>query len=537
VAFAYDEFAAGAPQWYGEVIAALAKEDVATAAKVAEGALAKKRELASLLATVAVKLASGGGAKPLAEEAVEISKGKEKAAALHYLAKVCYQEKSYDDAEKAASEALDLYKSASNKLGEASVLSTKAMMTVPASEKTLELANEALALFKAAKDTKGTASVLYTTIVLKLAEGKSNQALNVAEELVRLLADASDSSGQALALCKTAEIQLDLGALQDALSKASEAVELGAKLGDVKIKANSLNTVGKILGKAGMFDDANKAVNASLSLCRDNKDKMGMASALCMAASISAMHSEYSQAAYKLEKAAGIYKQLDDKKKEAQTLESVAQMQMKNFYAADDPSEPAALCEKAMKIYAELESDVSPEAGYCLQTFAFALIASGRKEEGIEKAKEALSVFEELMDGAGEASALATLAQVYWELKDKAEASKLAERAVSVAEEAGALGEAAFAKELATEYGGGKKKDDNAFAMTDSSGSVIRSSWIGLYVHGVEHVIFDGFTVRGVVEQKKSAKSASGSSKMELDEETAGPTTTLTHSLDFQSLS
>lgn len=535
VAFAYDEFASGAPQWYGEVIAALAKEDVSTAEKLADEALAKKRELASLLATVAVKLELGAGAKPFADEAVEISKGKDKAVALHYRAKVLYQEKSYDDAEQAASEAIELYKSAGNKLGEASVLSTKAMMTIPASEKTLELANEALALFKEAKDTKGMASVLYTIIGLKLTEGKSNQALNVAEELVRVLVGASDSFGQALGLCKTAEIQMDLGALQEALGKASEAVELGAKLGDVKIKANSLNLVGKILGKAGMFDDANKAVNASLSLCRDSKDKVGQASALVMAASISAMHSEYSQAAYKLDKAAGIYKQLGDKRKEAQTLESLAQTQLKSFYNADDPSEPAALCEKAMKIYTELEMDVSPETGNCLQTFAFALLASDRKEECVEKGKEALSVFEELMDSAGEASALATLAQISWESKDKQEALRLAEKALSVAEQADARGEAEFARELVTKYGGSKISTNEAKGDLTAGQT---SSSIYTYVYGQSHVLFNGFTMRGVVAPAAKAPKGSSSSKGFIeDEEPAGPTITLTYSLDFQSLS
>lgn len=537
VSFPYDEYAAAAPQWYKEVVKALSTDDVTTAKKLAEEALGKKRELASLLAMIAVHLESSSvlAAKPLADEAVEIAKGKDKAAALHYLAKVCYKEKNAEDAEKAASEALALYKGASNKLGEASILNTKALNS--SSTEALELANEALAVFKEKKDLKGTASVLSTIIQLKLAEGKSSQALNVAEELVRLFADGPDL---ACALLYTAKIQMDLDMLQDALSKAQAAMDAVVKAGDAKMKASALLLVANIFGKAGMFDEAHKAATTSLNLCRDSKDKAGQAAALCMAATVSDLQQEFGQAAYKLEKAASIYKQLDDKKQEAQSLESVAQMQMKTFWSLDDSSEPALHCEKAMKIYTDLGEELSAAAGYCLQTYAFALIASKRNEEGLEKATDALSVFEESMDQVGEASALATLAQIYWDLKDKTKAKTFAEKSKKVADEAGDVDGVRFAKGLLDTYDPKKKQDSKEAAaggMTDSSGAIIRSTWIGLYIWGKEHVLFDGFTVRGVREQpKKGPKSASSSKMLELEETAEVAKGSLTHSFDFQAL-
>lgn len=544
--FGYDEFAAKAPQWYKAIATALHNDNLQEGKKLAEEQFGKKRDLASVLAMVNVYLTSGDAynAKPLVEEAMELAKGVEKAAALHAQGKLLAMEKDYDEASKSFSQAAEIYKGAQNKTGQASVLNSKALLIKPTLldfevEPFMDIANEALTMFKDAKDTQGTASVLDTIVQLKLQEGKVSHALNVAQEMAKVYIQAKDPLGEANAVMRMAEIYKLDDQLQEALNKTQEAYQMYVTAGDQRKKTTAINKMAHILAMAGSFNDAHKAANASLSLCRELRDKRGQAATMCLMGTICDSEREYSKAAYKLEKAAAIYKQLEDKKEEALTLDSIAQMQLKAFWAVDDAAEPASNCEKALKLLAEVGQDDGVLAGYVLNTMAFALLACKRKEEAFDKAKDALIIFQEAEDAGGEAFTLTTLAQLHFESKEKKEAIEMVNKALRVAQDANNAAEAAWAQSLLGEYGGAKKKGDDVFKFTDDSGVTTKTSQIYMWSWGMQdYFLCDGFVMRGVVEKKKADKASSSSSAFIVDDagEGGAKASRVSHSLDFSAL-
>jgi len=460
-------------------------------------------------------------------------------------------ESDFEGAKDALAKALEIYEGAQDKLGEASVMNSRALLSdksavdTQAVESNLEMANMALEMFKDAKDTKGTASVLDTIVQLKLREGKMSHALSVAEEMLKVYAVAGDNVGEANAFMRLGDVYRMDDQLQQALDKTNSALEIYVQLGEQKKKTIAINRMAAILSLAGSFPEAQKAANASLNICRELKDKRGQAATMFLMGNICDEEKEYSKALFKLEKAVGIYKKLDDKKSEALAMDAIARMQLKAFWSLDEPTEPALNSEKALKLLAEIGLDDGAEAAYILNTYAFALLACERTDDAIEKAKDALNTFQELADACGEAFTLTTLAQIYWELKDKKEAINLAQKAHKVAEDASELAEVQWAEKLLEDYGGDKKKNDMAdyFKFTDDSGQSIKSSWIGMYTAASaiglqDYCIVDGFQARGVVEKKAKAKKASSSSSGFVHEDTGAKKESrgLKIDLDFASL-
>lgn len=543
LAFGYDEFAASAPQWYRDVVAALDKDDIETAKALAKNALDKKREVASLLAMMSVSLEQGDtiAAKSFADGALQMAKGTNaigEAAAVLGLAKVHLKDRSVAEAMTSADKALEVCRVGGNKSGEAAALCTKARLSQPEEEETLDMANTALSLFRGVQDTKGAAFALNTIISIKLDEGNPAHAENVSRELVRLFQGAGDRLNEAKAKMVYAQVLQVIGNMQDALQQAHEAAELYSTAGESRKKASAANLLATLLQDAGMYEDAIKASEASVALCKAAKDKSGQANALCVLASVLDSQHKYSKAAYKLEKAASIYRQLGSKREEASALDAVARAQLKTFGLLDDPSEPAEAAERAVALYGELGMEFTPECGYGLQTVAFALLAAEKPNEAMAKAKEALMLFQSITNLSGEAASHTVLAQIHWAMKDKDEAVKAANRAHKLASQAGDMAEMKWAQQLLDEYGGKAGKGDSVdmAGFTSVSGQVLRSSWVAIYVMGKPHCDIDGFVMRGTSATQPQKKSSKSSAAL-FDEEVAGQTQQeVVHSIDFQSL-
>lgn len=542
--FEFDEYSDGAPIWYVDIVAAIVKDDIGEAEKLAEAALNKKRESVSCLAAGAVRLATGETvkAKALADEALVLSQGakdqKSTAAAFHLLAKVLLKDNLLRDADTKASEALQIYTDARIEAGRAAVMTTLAKCKKDASE-AADTADGALAMFEKLGNLQGKISVLYVKVNQKLSSGAVDQALVLVDEMGRLFEAKKYPGGVATVWLLGAQIHSMAGNVQDAVYKAKEAAATFGQSGDYKMKTKAVNIMANILRVAEKFRDAHKAASASYSLCYDVGDKRGQADALCMMATICDSQHDYGKAGYKLERAARIYKLLKYAKEEARTLESVASMQMKVIQMLDDPAEPERLCRKAMALYRNAGMEQGAEYAYVLQTLAFALLLQGKSDDAVSEAEASINAFRELGNASGEAAALNKLAQIYWSRKEKDDAAKMAGKASKIATDAGDMDEAAWANDLLQTYTGGPKKNEasNKFVFTDATGATIKTMGIYMYSsYGKDYCLFHGAIWRGVAERAGLGGKSSSKREEFLEPIEDANETGISVDIDWQSL-
>lgn len=352
----------------------------------------------------------------------------------------------------------------------------------------------------------------YHEVVLALEKGLPDQARSVVDEMMAKA--GSKEADVAAAQVLGAQVCVAGGNLQDAVQYATKAAEGFGKLGDAIKKAGAVNTLANVLRVAGMLQDAQSAAKAAYSLCREADDKKGTAASLCMMATICDAAGDYGKAAFKLDRAAKIYRQLNDKKEEAQTLEAVASTQLKTFDMLDDASEPAKLCEKAASLYGQIGMSQSPECGYLMQTLAFALLAQGKSDEALAKATQSLDLFRELSNSAGEAAAYNKLAQIHWSRGEKDDAAKMAGKGVKIASDVGEIEEATWGNQLVEQYSGGTKKkgkEEEAEITRFSLMTDIGKDML-MYVNGVDYFLFLGGLWRGT-SAPAPAKSSSSSAQ------------------------
>jgi tetratricopeptide (TPR) repeat protein len=514
----FDEYETSAPAWYGAIAKAIKEDNGAEAKSLAESQLAKKRESSSCIAAAKARLSLGDivGAKSLADEAVTLAKADKVAegVATHLLARIYLKDKSRKDAHEKADVALKIFEDLNDKSAQASVLLTLAKCKT-ASDNALDLATQSLTLFKEAANVKGEIAALGFFMEQRLKDGQLEVAKELIIEMSALYEKSADSYGVAGSSLLLSQVESAAGDHQSAVAYAKNAIDTFGKIGDTGKKARALCMLANMLRVATSFQNAHKAATAAFDLSRNSGDKRGQAAALCMTATICDSQNDYSRACYQLEKACRIYRKLNDKKEEAQTLESIANSQMKMFEDLDDVGEPVSICERALALYDEIGLSQSTEAAYLMQTLAFALLAFDKPDASLQRAKESLDIFQLLADRRGEAAAYNVLAQIYFSRDEKDKAKNSIVEATRAAELIGDVGEAEWSKELNKKFSGDDDAENEAkaFQMTDSSGKLIKTVDCYLYRWGVDYVLFEQFVTRGTQEKQGGGKSSSSSAK------------------------
>jgi tetratricopeptide (TPR) repeat protein len=282
-----------------------------------------------------------------------------------------------------------------------------------------------------------------------------------------------------------------------------------------------------ILRVAGQTQNAHEAAAAAARVCQSSKNKKGQASAYCMAATIYDTSKAYGRAMFMLEKAIRLYRQVKDKKEEAQTLESLANVSLKMFSDLDDVEEPLQLCQKALELYKELGMENSKEVGYLMQTMAFCILALNRAHEAVAMGEESLNIFQHMADRRGEAAAYNVLAQIHWNRNEQDKARTYVSQGLKSAQAAGDASEEAWSKELHENYKGlggqGPEVKTTESKKLEKMAQKLEYSDIYMYSWGKDYALFFDFTLRGTDQQVANMnKRASSSSRRRADQDEVG---------------
>jgi len=331
---------------------------------------AVKMGIPELASVKAVGMGVGAGAPgtfAAAKEALAVQRAKggdkkAEASALNALASACIAEGEPKNAVRAATEALAIFKELGKKADEIPVLQTliAANLAKKDTDEAIRLALEVAETAKGVKDKKAEATAMGIAAKAYLAGNEARKALKTGKDALELLRGAGDKPGQASVWCAVSEANFISGKHAAALKAAKEAAALAK--GDKKIEAAVMLAVADANPASA---DSLEAAKGAAKAFQDQGDKLGVGLAK-MSAATAHMSQESPQ--------------FDDA-----------------LQAAKD----------AVAAFKEAGCKGGEALAVC--TLSFAHMAKNESQEAENTSREALGIFRDLKDSAGERYAMTIL--------------------------------------------------------------------------------------------------------------------------------
>jgi CHAT domain-containing protein/Tfp pilus assembly protein PilF len=367
-------------------------------------------------------------------------------------------------------EALDLYRRASDRQGEAGALKNigEVYWRLGDMQKALEKFNEALPIFRAVGDSRGEAETLSNIGVFYRSLGDMQKALEKYNEALPLKRTVGDRRGEAITLNNIGVVYDSLGEAQKALEKYNEALPLRREVGDRGGEAVTLNNIGMVYRSLGEAQKALEKLNEALPLRREVGDRGGEAGTLTNIGLVYYSLGETRKALEKYNEALALSHAVGDRRVEAITLNniglvyrSLGEMQkalekyneaLPIFRTVGDRSEMATTLDnigevyqslgetqKALEKYNEampLKREVGDRWGEAktLNNIGAVYNALGEMQKVLEKYNEALLTFQEIGDRNGEATTLLGIARVEQKRGNLTQARQTIEQAIDLVE-------------------------------------------------------------------------------------------------------
>jgi CHAT domain-containing protein/tetratricopeptide (TPR) repeat protein len=327
-------------------------------------------------------------------------------------------------------EALDLYRRAGDRKGEAEILSNigEVYYLLGEAQKALEKFNEALPLRRAAGDRLGEAITLNNIGEVYRSLGEMQKALDKYTEALPISQALGDRAGEAAKLNNIGLVYRSLGETQRALEKYNEALPLRRAVGDRNGEAVTLNNIGVIYWSVGEMRKALEKYNEALSLRRAVGDRSGEAAALNNIGEVYRSLGETQKALEKYNEALTLKRVIGDRRGEATTLNSIGRV----YYALAEMQKALAKYNEALPLRRAV-GDRSGEAA-TLNNIGLVYDSLGETQKALEKFNEALPLRRAVSDRNGEADTLLGIARVEQKRGNLTQARQTIEQAVGLIE-------------------------------------------------------------------------------------------------------
>jgi len=262
------------------------------------------------------------------------------------------------------------------------------------------------------------------------------EAASLARDGLAHFEERGNIKGEAAMLLAFAELNFDMKGSkmrEEALRAATEAMDLFNDVGEKKMEGRSLLLISKIQYKVRGTKPSRQAANAALAIFQDLGDRKGEADAHhSIGCSYFGELTEDGLKAFK--KAAGIYRQLGDKRSLACELLSVAHW----HHRREDPHEAVGPAKEALALFQHVAADGGSVGGWvshALNQLVTAYLETGETELASNEAREGLAKVRESGDKRQIALVLDTLYRVLLESDEPEEALNVAEEAIEIARE------------------------------------------------------------------------------------------------------
>src|SRR6266545_2256065 len=254
-------------------------------------------------------------------------------------------------------EALDLYRRATDRSGEAQTLNNigEVYWLLGEMRKALEKFNEALPIFQLVSDRRGEAVTLNNIGEVYWLLGEMRKALEKFNEALPIFQLVSDRRGEAVTLNNIGAIYWALGETQKALEKYNESMPIRRTVGDRIGEAQTLNNIGAAYQSLGAMRKALEKYNEALPIRRVVGDRKGEALTLKNMGSVYQSLGETQKALDKHNEALLIFQEIGDRNGEATILLEIARVEQKR----GDLTQARQTIEQAVSIIESLRTNIA----------------------------------------------------------------------------------------------------------------------------------------------------------------------------------
>eukprot|EP00931_Biecheleriopsis_adriatica_P095068 TRINITY_DN686_c0_g1_i1.p1 TRINITY_DN686_c0_g1~~TRINITY_DN686_c0_g1_i1.p1 ORF type:complete len:859 (-),score=289.57 TRINITY_DN686_c0_g1_i1:46-2574(-) len=228
------------------------------------------------------------GAVPLIEQSIEIVQElgdkRWEASILHQLASIHMLRDSFAEATYCAEEAMSIYQELKDKHSEAMAMNfiTQVAIAKHDMEKAAQTALEQRAMFQEAGDRSKEASCLLTVATIWGTEGRHEEALEIAKEAQELFQQQKDRSGESRALQVLADLYVELKEFEQAEEMAKAMRRKIQETGDRKQEVKAVKILSRVYLAADLAGQAVRAANDAIQVCKKAHDKKQLAECLIL---------------------------------------------------------------------------------------------------------------------------------------------------------------------------------------------------------------------------------------------------------------
>jgi CHAT domain-containing protein/tetratricopeptide (TPR) repeat protein len=367
-------------------------------------------------------------------------------------------------------EALDLYRRAGARRGEAEILSNIGGVydSLGETQKALEKYNESLPISRAEGDRYGEAVTLNNIGAVYQSLGEMQKALEKYNESLPIWRAVGDRNGEGITLNNIGMVYQLLGETRKALEKYNESLPIKRAVGGRRAEAITLSNIGSAYDTLGETQKALEKFNESLLLTRAVGDRDGEAVTLNNIGNMYRSLGETQKALEKFNESLSLRRAVGASRGEAVTLNNIGliyyslgetQKALEKFNEALPISravgyrrgEAAALnhigsvyqllgeTQKALEKFDEallIRRTIGDRMGQpaTLNSIGRVYQSLGETQKALEKFNEALQLFQSVGDRNGEADALLGIAQVEQHRGNLTQARHTIEQAVGMIE-------------------------------------------------------------------------------------------------------
>jgi CHAT domain-containing protein/tetratricopeptide (TPR) repeat protein len=330
-------------------------------------------------------------------------------------------------------DALDLYRRASDRNGEAQTLNNigEVHRSLGEMQKALEKYNEALLIRRAISDRSGEAQTLSNIGDVYRSQGEIQKALEKYNEALPIRRAVNDRGGEATTLNNIGLVYSLLGEPQKALEKYNEALPLWRAVGDRWGMAVTLNNIGLAYDSLGEMQKALEKYNEALPIRRAVGDHSGEATTLHNIGAVYRSLGEMQKALEKYNGALPIWRAVGDRSRVAAALNGIGTVYLS-----------LGEMQKALEKYNEalpLMRAVGDRFGGAatLNNIGAVYRSLGEMQKALEKFNESLLISREMGNRNGEAATLSNIGSVYRTLGEPQKALEKFNEALPLRREVG----------------------------------------------------------------------------------------------------
>jgi CHAT domain-containing protein/Tfp pilus assembly protein PilF len=306
-------------------------------------------------------------------------------------------------------EALELYRSAGDRRGEAGALRGIGLVyqSLGEMQKALEKFNEALPIFQTVGDRHGEANTLNNIGVVYLSMGEMRKALDKYNEALTLRRAVGDRRGEAMALNNIGIVYWSLGEMQKALEKHNEALLIIQTSGDRREEAGTLHGIAMVYESLGETQKALDKFNEVLTLRRAEGDRRGEAAALNNIGAVHWSQGEMQKALEKYNEALTLRRAIVDRRGEAMALNNIGLV----YQSLGEMRKALEKYNDALPIFQTLGD--RPNEAATLHNIGAVHWSQGEMQKALDKFNEAQTLCRAVDDRGGEAFTLIGIGAVY----------------------------------------------------------------------------------------------------------------------------